>query len=71
MRRASASSPEVTTSSNGSGWVVVIVALSIFVPVVIASVLTWWFLTRGRATDPDAARLKQAQADYERRQRGE
>jgi hypothetical protein len=59
----------VSSSGNGSGWVVVIVALSIFVPVVIASILTWWFLTRGKASDPDAERLKQVQADYERRQR--
>jgi hypothetical protein len=59
----------VSTTGNGGGWVVVIVALSIFVPVVIASILTWWFLTRGRASDPDAARLKQVQADYERRRR--
>jgi hypothetical protein len=59
----------VSTTGNNSGWVVVIVALSIFVPLVIASILTWWFLTRGRASDPDASRLKKVQADYERRQR--
>lgn len=59
----------MSTSSNGGGWVVLIVALSIFVPLVIAAILTWWFLTRGKASDPDAERLKQVQADYERRQR--
>jgi hypothetical protein len=33
------------------------------------TVVIAWFFLRGAKDDPDAARLKQAQADYERAQR--
>ena len=49
---------------TASGWTQVIVALSIFVPVVITLVLCVVFL-RGAGRDPDAQRLKRAQAEYE------
>jgi hypothetical protein len=38
------------------------------VPVTITIVIAWFFL-RGAKHDPDEARLKQAQADYERSHR--
>jgi hypothetical protein len=52
---------------TASTWTQVIVGLSIFVPVVITAALCWVIL-RGKTNDPDAQRLKQAQADYEARQ---
>jgi hypothetical protein len=48
-------------------WTQVIVALSIFVPVVVVSVLTWYVL-RGKRGDPDEQRWARLRA--ERRQRG-
>jgi hypothetical protein len=47
-------------------WTQVIVALSIFVPVAVAIGLAFVFL-RGAKNDPDAQRLKRAQAEYEAR----
>jgi hypothetical protein len=58
----------VAAAANGSGWVEVIVGLSIFVPVVAAAALAWWVLRGGRS-DPDAARLRRQQEDYERAHR--
>jgi uncharacterized paraquat-inducible protein A len=49
---------------TASTWTAVIVAASIFVPVIITIVLTWVFLRNWRH-DPDEQRLKQVQADYE------
>jgi hypothetical protein len=46
----------------------VIIGISIFVPLTVTIVIAWYFL-RGARSDPDEARLKQAQADYERAQR--
>ena len=45
-------------------WTQVIVALSIFVPVVITVAIAFVFL-RGARNDPDEKRLRRAQADYE------
>ena len=53
---------------SGSGWVEVIVALSIFVPVVITIVIVIFFFRAAR-DDPDNERLKRAQEDYERAHR--
>jgi hypothetical protein len=47
-------------------WTQVVVALSIFVPVVVTIALAIVFL-RGAKDDPDAQRLKRAQAEYEAR----
>ena len=52
---------------SGSTWTQIIVAISIFVPVVVTIVLAFFFL-RSAKNDPDERRLKQAQADYEARQ---
>ncbi|HEY2778376.1 MAG TPA: hypothetical protein VGI77_10770 [Gaiellaceae bacterium] len=49
---------------SGSTWTQIIVAFSIFVPVVVTIVLTVVFL-RGAKDDPDEQRLKRAQQDYE------
>ncbi len=49
---------------TASTWTQVIVGLSIFVPVVVTIVLAIVFL-RGSKNDPDAQRLKRAQAAYE------
>ena len=49
---------------SGSAWTQIIVAFSIFVPVVVTAVLTVYFL-RGATNDPDEQRLKRAQQDYE------
>jgi hypothetical protein len=49
---------------SGSAWTQIIVAFSIFVPVVVTAVLTVYFL-RGAKNDPDEQRLKRAQQDYE------
>jgi hypothetical protein len=51
-------------------WTQVIVALSIFVPVVVAVALAFAFL-RGAKNDPDRQRLKRAQAEYEARRDSE
>ena len=47
-------------------WTQVVVGLSIFVPVVVTIALAVVFL-RGAKDDPDAQRLRRAQADYEAR----
>ena len=49
---------------SGSAWTQIIVAFSIFVPVVVTAVLTVYFL-RGAKNDPDEQRLKRAQREYE------
>ena len=54
----------MTLAFSGDAWTQLIVALSIFVPVVITLVLCVVFL-RGAGRDPDAQRLKRAQAEYE------
>ncbi len=47
-----------------STWTAVIVGASIFVPLIVTIWLTFAFMRASR-NDPDAARLKQAQKDYE------
>jgi nitrogen fixation-related uncharacterized protein len=42
---------------TGNSWIEVIVALSIFVPVVVVIALTWVFL-RGKRDDPDEQRWR-------------
>jgi heme/copper-type cytochrome/quinol oxidase subunit 2 len=51
---------------TGTTWTQIIVAFSIFVPVVITIVLAVVFL-RGKANDPDEQRLRRAQEEYEAR----
>lgn len=51
---------------SGSTSLQVIIALSIFVPLVVVVALAWVFL-RGAKDDPDERRLRQAQADDEAR----
>lgn len=53
---------------TGSSWVEIVLILSATVPVAITVVIAWFFL-RGARHDPDEARLKQVQADYERSKR--
>jgi hypothetical protein len=55
---------------TADAWTEFIVALSIFVPLVIAIVLAFVFL-RGAKNDPDRARLKRQQAEYEARRDAE
>jgi uncharacterized paraquat-inducible protein A len=47
----------VILAISGTGWVQVIVALSIFVPVIVVIWLTWIFL-RGKSSDPDEQRWR-------------
>jgi heme/copper-type cytochrome/quinol oxidase subunit 2 len=47
-------------------WTQVIVAISIFVPVVVTIVIAIVFL-RGAKNDPDEQRLRRAQQDYDAR----
>lgn len=49
---------------TGNTWTQIIVAFSIFVPVVVTIVLAVVFL-RGAKNDPDEQRLKRAQQEYE------
>ena len=49
---------------SGTTWTQVIVALSIFVPVVVTAVLAVVFL-RGARDDPDEQRLRRAQREYD------
>jgi len=49
---------------SGSTWTQIIVAFSIFVPVVVTAVLAVVFL-RGAKNDPDEQRLRLSQEDYE------
>jgi hypothetical protein len=51
---------------TASTWTAVIVACSIFIPLLAAIVLTWVFLRNWR-NDPDEQRLKRVQAEYEAR----
>jgi hypothetical protein len=51
---------------SGSTWTQIIVAFSIFVPVVVTAVLAVYFL-RGAKHDPDEQRLKRAQQEYKAR----
>jgi hypothetical protein len=51
---------------SGSTWTQIIVAISIFVPVVVTIVLAVFFL-RGAKDDPDEQRLRRVQEDYEAR----
>ena len=53
---------------TASAWTQVVVALSIFVPVVVATVITVWVL-RGAKNDPDEQRLRRAQAEHAERER--
>jgi hypothetical protein len=53
---------------SGSTWTQVVVAFSIFVPVVVTIGLTYVFL-HGKKDDPDEQRLKRAQQDWEARHR--
>ena len=55
---------------TASGWTQVIVAVSIFVPVVIAAAITVWVL-RGKKDDPDEQRLRRAQKEYRARRDAE
>lgn len=70
-RRATACSPDVLGYTTDT-WTEVVVALSIFVPVVVTIVLAVVFL-RGKKNDPDEQRLRRAQEQYEaaRRERGD
>jgi hypothetical protein len=51
---------------TASTWTQVIVAISIFVPVVVTAALAYVFL-RGARNDPDEQRLRRAQQEYEAR----
>jgi heme/copper-type cytochrome/quinol oxidase subunit 2 len=51
---------------TGSTWTQIVVAFSIFVPVVVTAVLAVVFL-RGAKNDPDEQRLRRVQEDYETR----
>jgi hypothetical protein len=53
----------VTVAYTADPWTQVVVAFSIFVPVVITVVLAIFFL-RGAKNDPDEQRLRRAQRDY-------
>jgi heme/copper-type cytochrome/quinol oxidase subunit 2 len=56
----------MTLAYTGDTWTQIIVAISIFVPVVVTIVLAVVFL-RGAKNDPDELRLKRVQQDYEAR----
>ncbi len=43
-------------------WTQIVVALSIFVPVIVAAALTVWVL-RGKKTDPDEQRWRRLEAE--------
>lgn len=47
---------------SGSTWTQVVVALSIFVPVIVAATLTIWVL-RGKKNDPDEQRWRRLEAE--------
>ena len=55
----------MTLAFTASGWTEIIVSLSIFVPVAIATVLTVWIL-RGKKHDPDEQRWRR-QAEERKR----
>jgi heme/copper-type cytochrome/quinol oxidase subunit 2 len=52
---------------TADAWTQVIVAFSIFVPVVVAAVLTVWVL-RGARNDPDEQRRRRLQAERAERE---
>ena len=52
---------------TAGAWTAVIVACSIFIPLLVAAGLLWVFLTRWRHGG-DEERLKRVQAEYEARQ---
>jgi hypothetical protein len=54
----------VTLAYTADAWTQVIVAFSIFGPVVVALAISVAVL-RGKKNDPDEQRLRQAQRDYE------
>ena len=54
----------MTVGYTASTWTQVVVAVSIFVPVVVTIALAVVFLRGGR-NDPDLQRLRRAQRDYE------
>jgi hypothetical protein len=51
---------------SGSTWTQIVVACSIFVPVVVTVALAYVFL-HGAKDDPDEQRLRRAQEEYEAR----
>jgi heme/copper-type cytochrome/quinol oxidase subunit 2 len=53
---------------TASTWTQIVVAVSIFVPVIITAALAVVFL-RGKKNDPDEQRMRRAQAEYEARHR--
>jgi heme/copper-type cytochrome/quinol oxidase subunit 2 len=57
----------VTIAYTADAWTQVFVALSIFVPVVVAIVLTVWVL-RGAKNDPDEQRRRRIQAEHAERE---
>jgi sugar phosphate permease len=60
----------MTFAYTASAWTQVIVAISIFLPVVVAIVLAVVVL-RGKKDDPDEQRLRRIQAEYEARRDAE
>jgi heme/copper-type cytochrome/quinol oxidase subunit 2 len=52
---------------TADAWTQVLVALSIFVPVVVATALTVWVL-RGAKNDPDEQRRRRLQAEHVERE---
>jgi heme/copper-type cytochrome/quinol oxidase subunit 2 len=54
-------------ANTADAWTQVIVAFSIFVPVVVAAVLTVWVL-RGAKNDPDEQRRRRLQAERAERE---
>ena len=55
---------------TASAWTQVVVAISIFVPVIFAVALAV-FVLRGNKNDPDEQRLRRIQAEYEARRDAE
>jgi len=53
-------------ADTASGWTELIVAVSIFAPVIVALAIAIAVL-RGKKNDPDEQRLKRVQADFEAR----
>jgi hypothetical protein len=47
---------------TGTTWTQIVVALSIFVPVIVAAALTVWVL-RGKKSDPDEERWRRLEAE--------
>jgi Tfp pilus assembly protein PilX len=53
---------------SGGAYLQIMIAASIFVPLIIVAVLAWIFL-RGAKNDPDEQRLRKVQEDAKRAQR--